>query len=379
MKVLVAPNAFKGSLSAKEAADVIEDGILEVIPEAKVIKVPFSDGGDNLVDVLRDIFDGEILEKEVCGPLFKKVKAAFCYVPNLKLAAVEMAKASGLALLKEEERNPLYTTTYGTGELISACLDLGVKKILVGIGGSATNDGGVGMAQALGVKFLDEKGEPIYPIGKELVKIKKIDISNLDPRIKDVDIEVICDVENPLIGENGAARVYGPQKGAGPEDVELLEEGLKNLAHLIERDLNKEVAYLPGAGAAGGLGAGLYAFLDAKLKPGIEVMTKLLKLDEKMEGCDWAITSEGKLDSQVFFKKGPAGVSLCAKRYGIPCIVLAGIVEDGLTNLEDLGIISAFSIVPGPVSLEEAMKNVRLYLKEATKNLFKVIKCSERK
>ncbi len=374
-KILLAPNAFKGSLSAKRAADAMEEAICELGINVEIVKVPFSDGGDNLVDVLRDIFDGELVEKEVNDPLFRKIKAVFCYVPDKELCAIEMAKASGLALLKEEERNPLYTTTYGTGELIASALDLGVKKILVGIGGSATNDGGVGMASALGVKFLDENNQPIRPIGEELVKIRKIDMSGLDPRIKDVEIEVICDVDNPLLGERGAARVYGPQKGAGPKEIELLEKGLENLAKLIKRDLGKEVVDLPGAGAAGGLGAGLFAFLNAKLRPGIEVMTEILGLDEKMRGCDLAITSEGRLDSQIFFKKGPSGVSLCAKKYKVPCIVLAGIVESSLKDedLEAIGIKAALSITPGPVTLEESIKNAYLYLKNTTKQIFKLI------
>ncbi len=374
MKILLAPNAFKGSLSANKACEAMAEGILEEFPDVEIVKLPFSDGGDNLVDVLVEILGGEYIEKEVSDPLFRKIKAVFCYVPEMELAAVEMAKASGLALLNEKERNPLYTTTYGTGELISACLDLGVKKILVGIGGSATNDGGIGMASALGVKFLNHKNEPIAPIGKELINIKKIDISSLDPRIKKVEIEVICDVDNPLLGENGASKIYGPQKGASPEDVKLLEKGLKNLAEVIGKDLNKKVADLPGAGAAGGLGAGLFAFLGAKLKPGIEIMTKLVGIEEKIKGCGLVITAEGKLDHQVFFNKGPAGVALCAKKYNIPCIALAGIIEENLdrNRLKEIGIVASTSIVPGPVPLEESMKKAYQYLKNTTKDILNI-------
>ncbi len=369
MKIIVAPNAFKGSLSAKEAARVMATAVEEVVPEAEIVEIPFSDGGDGLLEVLSDIFGGEIVEVEVRDPLWRRISSELCVVEEKRLSAIEMAKASGLALLKDSERDPTKTTTYGTGELIRYGLDRGAKKLVIGIGGSATNDGGIGMAAALGVRFLDKDGKELEPIGGNLIHIRDIDMSGLDPRIGNTEIEVVCDVDNPLLGENGAARVYGPQKGATPEQVEELERGLENYAKVIKERLGKDVSTLPGAGAAGGMGAGLYAFLGATLKKGIEVMKGLVGLEEKMKGGSLVLTGEGKLDSQLFFGKGPFGVAECAMKYRIPCVAIAGSIEEGLENLEKIGIVAAFSICPGPVSLSQAMDNSRRYLTRTTRDV----------
>ncbi len=371
MKIIVAPNAFKGSLSAREAAHVMAGAIKEILASADVEEIPFSDGGDGLLEVLSDLFGGEIVEVEVRDPLWRRISSEICVVEEMGLCAIEMAKASGLALLKDSERDPTKTTTYGTGELIRYALDRGAEKLVIGIGGSATNDGGMGMAAALGVRFLDKEGKELEPIGGNLIHIKDIDISGLDPRIERIEVEVVCDVDNPLLGENGAARVYGPQKGASEEQVEELERGLENYAKVVKEKLGKEVTSLPGAGAAGGLGAGLYVFLGATLRKGIEVMKGLVGLDEKIKGADLVLTGEGKLDSQLFFGKGPFGVAECALENNVPCIAIVGSIEEGLDELGKIGIVASFSICPGPVSLSQAMENSREYLRRATREVIR--------
>ncbi|MEA2113960.1 MAG: glycerate kinase, partial [Thermodesulfobacteriota bacterium] len=290
MKIVVAPNAFKGSLTATEAAIAMEAGISKILPAAEVIQVPVADGGDGLVDVAVEALNGEMRSLKVTGPRNSAVEANFCYVKSMNLVTVEMALASGLALLPDDLQDPTLTTTFGTGELIKAGLDLEASRINVGIGGSATNDGGIGMAQALGVRFLDKDGRELPGIGGSLASIAKIDISGLDPRIKATSIEAVCDVENPLYGPEGAACVYGPQKGATPEQVKELDNGLHNLAGLIQKDMGIDVSNMPGAGAAGGLGGGLHAFLGAKLCKGIDLIFDLVGLPEKLSGGDLALT-----------------------------------------------------------------------------------------
>lgn len=356
VKIVTAPNAFKGSLTATEAAIAMEAGIRRILPEAEVIRVPVADGGDGLVEVAVEALNGEMRSLEVTGPRTSPVEANFCYVQSMDLVTVEMALASGLALLSEDLQDPTLTSTFGTGELIKAGLDLGVRRIYVGIGGSATNDGGIGMAQALGVRFLDKFGIELPGIGASLASITKIDLSNLDPRIRETTIEAVCDVENPLYGPEGAAFVYGPQKGASPEQVKELDNGLENLAELIQKDLGMEVAAMPGAGAAGGLGAGLHAFLGAKLCKGIDLIFDLVGLPEKLSGADLALTGEGQIDFQTVFGKAPGGVGSAAKAQGIPCFAIAGSIGKELGSLHESGINAVFSLCPGPMTLEESMK-----------------------
>lgn len=291
MKVVVAPNAFKGSLTASKVAVAMAAGIRSLVPDADIELVPVADGGDGLVEIALDTLQGERRKLLVTGPRFDLVEAQFCYVPEKGFVAIETALASGLALLPEHLQDPTQTTTFGTGELIQAALDLGVVKIGVGIGGSATSDGGVGMAAALGVRFLDDTGKVVRPLGEALGDIVHIDMSGLDPRLADVTIEAVCDVDNPLVGEQGAARVYGPQKGATQEQVKQLEAGLINLAQVIKTDLGKDVGDLPGGGAAGGLGAGLYAFLGATLRPGVDVVLDMVNLEEKLKNAAPPFTS----------------------------------------------------------------------------------------
>lgn len=277
----------------------------------------------------------------------RKREAPFCYVEAERFAAVEMALASGLALVPSGQRDAMRTTTLGTGELIAAALDLGATRIGVGIGGSATTDGGIGMATALGVRFLGDNGVEVQPVGGELRRIRHIDVSKLDPRVQEARIEAVCDVDNPLCGPKGAAHVYGPQKGATPDQVKLLDDGLANLAEIIKRDLGMEVRDLPGAGAAGGLGAGLYAFLGAELKRGVDLVLDLVGLDAKLAGANLVLTGEGQIDFQTAFGKAPAGVGAAAKRQGIPCVAIAGSVGNRIDNLNDVGIIAVFSLAPG--------------------------------
>jgi len=372
MRIVLAPNAFKGSMSAMQAALAMEQGVRAAFPAAEVCKVPVADGGDGLTEVLIDALGGEAHSVTVSGPLGEPVRATLCNVPSRGLAAVEMASASGLALLAPERREPTRTSTFGTGELIRAALDLDVHHIVVGIGGSATNDGGVGMAAALGVRFLDADGATVPPIGGALTQIRRIDTTKLDPRLRGVRFEVICDVDNPLVGPRGAAAVYGPQKGASPDQVAALDSGLVNLADRIAEGLGLEVRDLPGAGAAGGLGAGLHAFLGAELRRGVDLVLDLVGLDAKLEGADLVITAEGQIDFQTAFGKAPAGVAERAKARGIPCLAIAGGIGEGIAELHPIGIDAVFSLCPGPVALEQAMTSGPALLSAATQQ---VVRC----
>lgn len=379
MKIVVAPNAFKGSMTARHAAESMAAGIRMAWPDVQIELVPVADGGDGLVAVALDALQGKRYRLLVTGPRFELVESEFCHVPELSFAAIEMALASGLALLPEDMRDPVLTTTLGTGELILAALDLGVRKIGVGIGGSATCDGGIGMATALGALFLDAAGHPVSPVGGALQDIVHIDLSGLDPRIGDTVIEAVCDVENPLLGEQGAARVYGPQKGAGREQVEQLEIGLTHLARVIQADLGLDVRNLPGAGAAGGLGAGLHAFLGAALRPGVDVVLDLVGLDEKLEGAALVLTGEGQIDFQTVFGKAPAGVAQRAKKQKIPCIVVAGSVGADLGTLHQQGVDAVFSLCPGPMSLKEAMAQAETSISRTTEQVIRCFLAGQRR
>ena len=366
MRIVVAPNAFKGSLTATEAAAAMAAGIARVVPDAEILQVPVADGGDGLVDVALEALNGERRSAMVDGPRQEPVEAAYCHVPTMGLAAIEMALASGLVLLPEERRDPMVTTTLGTGQLIAHALDLGVTRIAVGIGGSATNDGGIGMASALGVRFLDETGQPVEPVGGTLSRIRHIDLSGLDHRIRQVRVEAVCDVDNPLTGPDGAAQVYAPQKGATSQQVTELDDGLANLAKVIAADIGLQVDRLPGAGAAGGLGAGLHAFLGAELRRGVDLVLELVELDAKLSGSDLAFTGEGQIDHQTAYGKAPAGVAAAAKARGVPCIAIAGSIGSGVDSLREIGINAVFSLCPGPISLEQAVAAGGRLISDAT-------------
>jgi glycerate kinase len=366
MKVVLAPNAFKGCLTATEAARAMASGTRRAMPAADTVQVPVADGGDGLVDVSIEALSGVPCRLTVTGPRFDPVEATYCYVESQDLATIEMALASGLALLPPDRRDPMQTTTKGTGELIAAALDKGVGRIGVGIGGSATNDGGIGMAAALGIRFLDENGAAVEPVGAELNRIRRIDMSGRDPRVTRVRFEAVCDVDNLLCGPNGASQVYGPQKGATPEQVRILDEGLANLADVIQHELGADVRDLPGAGAAGGLGAGLYAFLGAELRRGVDLVLDLVGLADKLAGADLVLTGEGQIDFQTVFGKAPAGVARAARAAGVPCIAIAGSVGDDLGDLHSVGLDAVFSLTPGPLTLKQSIADAAALIEKST-------------
>ncbi len=355
VKVLVAPQGFKGSLTPLDAARAIADGIRAAWPNARVDLVPVADGGDGTVDALVLATGGRKIRAATVDPLGRPVAAEFGVLGDGQTAVVEMAQASGLARLKPEERNPLITTTYGTGLLIRAVLDAGFRRIIVGIGGSATNDGGAGMLQALGMRLLDQHGQPIPSGGQGLLALDRIDPSGLDLRLAETEIIVASDVTNPLCGPEGAAAVYGPQKGATPEMVRLLDEALAHYAEVVRRDLGRDVANVPGAGAAGGLGAGLLLLPNVRVRPGAEVVFEAVGLDDRLEDCDLAFTGEGAVDRSTAFGKTPARLAQRAGVRGRPVVLLAGRLGHGYEEVYRLGIGAVVPIVPGPLTEAEAM------------------------
>ncbi|MBO0960251.1 glycerate kinase [Neobacillus sp. MM2021_6] len=374
MKIVIAPDSFKESLSALEVADAIEKGFKRQIPDADFVRIPMADGGEGTVQALVDATGGEIIYKKVTGPLGEPVDAFFGVLGNKTTAVIEMAAASGLHLVPVEKRNPLITSTRGTGELIAAALDLGVTHIIIGIGGSATNDGGAGMAKALGVRFLDLAGHDIGEGGGSLGDVASINLANVDPRLQGIKMDVACDVDNPLTGDRGASAIFGPQKGATPEMVEQLDLNLAHFAAIIEQDLGKKINDVSGAGAAGGLGGGLLAFLPAELKRGVEIVIEATGLSHLVQDADLVITGEGKIDGQTIFGKTPIGVAKTAKRFGVPVVALAGNMADDSTVVHDYGIDAVFSIVPGVVLLEDALKNAAVYVERTAANLAAVWK-----
>lgn len=356
MRVVIAPDSFKGSLSAWEVAQAVERGVKRAVPNCETVLVPLSDGGEGLVEALVEATEGTYHELQVKGPLGEPVWAKLGVLGDGETAVIEMAQASGLTLIPEETRNPLLTTTYGTGELIRLALDLGCINLIIGLGGSATNDGGAGMAQALGVQLLDDVGEEVGLGGAELARLASIDISGLDSRISEVKIQVACDVTNPLTGPQGASAVYGPQKGATPEMVEQLDKALANYAEVIRKDLGIDVEHVPGAGAAGGLGAGLLAFLKGELVSGIELVLNTVNFRAEADTADLVFTGEGKFDAQSAYGKVPIGVARACKPMGVPVVVLAGSVALDIEAVHDEGITACFAIANGPMTLAESME-----------------------
>ncbi|MGM7723445.1 glycerate kinase [Metabacillus sp. Hm71] len=377
MKIVIAPDSFKESLSALEAANAIEKGFKTIFPNAIYYKMPMADGGEGTVQSLVDATNGKIVERIVTGPLGEPVHAFFGLMGDGKTAVIEMAAASGLHLVPLENRNPLVTSTRGTGELIAAALDLGVKHLIIGIGGSATNDGGAGMVQALGGRLLDDRGNDIGPGGGALSKIMTIDVTGLDARLKDVQIDVACDVDNPLTGSRGASAIFGPQKGATPEMIDLLDKNLSHFADVAERSIGKPFRDIEGAGAAGGLGASLLAFLHADLKRGIEIVLHAVNFDEVVKDADLVITGEGRIDGQTVYGKTPIGVAKAAKKYGVPVIGLAGSVSKDSDAVHEYGIDALFSIVPGIVSLSDAFEHAAKYMERTSRNIAAAMKISQ--
>lgn len=374
MKIVIAPDSFKESMSALEAAHAIEKGFKKVFPNAEYLKVPMADGGEGTVQSLVDATEGTIIKEVVTGPLGSPVEAFYGISGDEKTAVIEMAAASGIQLVPLDQRNPLLTTTKGTGELILAALNRGVKHIVIGIGGSATNDGGAGMAQALGANLLDRDGNEIDLGGGALRELRTIDIAHIDARLKDVFIEVACDVTNPLTGEEGASAVFGPQKGATKEMIMTLDQNLAHYASILEQRLGINVDNIPGAGAAGGLGAGLLAFLGAELKRGVDIVIDTVQLEKQMENASLVITGEGRIDVQTIYGKTPIGVAKRAKRHSIPVVGIAGSLGQDCSIVHEHGIDALFSITPGPVSLEEALLHAEIYTEQVAENIAKTIK-----
>ncbi len=356
MRIVIAPDGFKGCLPAHEVCEALEHGLRESLPDAEIIMVPIADGGDGTAAVLVKATGGRFITERVSGPLGTPAMAQFGLLGDARTAAIEMATASGLALIPLARRNPLLTSTYGTGQLIQAALDLGCREFIIGVGGSATNDAGAGLAQALGARFLDTEGREVPRAnGRSLNRIAHIDVSKLDVRLADSGFRVACDVKNPLYGPEGAACVYGPQKGATPQMVEELEVGLQHFAALIEKELGKTVADLPGAGAAGGLGAGLVAFCNATLEPGAQVILEVVGLREQAAGSDLLLTGEGRIDSQTGFGKAPYAVAQVGREIGVPVAAVAGVIDCTPEELSAWGISASWASSEGLASIEEAM------------------------
>jgi glycerate 2-kinase len=375
MKIVIAPDSFKGSLTAIEVSDALEKGVKEVFPEAKVEKIPMADGGEGTVQCLVNATRGEIYEKEVIGPLGKPVIASFGILGDQNTAVLEMASASGLPLVPPEKKNPLITTTFGTGQLIKAALDHGCRKMIIGIGGSATNDGGAGMVQALGVRLLNEAGKDIGYGGTQLSQLNRIDVSEMDRRIKKTKILVASDVQNPLCGPTGASRIYGPQKGATEEMIITLDYALSHFAQIIKQDLGKDISDIPGAGAAGGLGAGLMAFLDAELKPGIDIVINTVHLDKIIKDADLAITGEGEINGSTIYGKTPIGVAKVAKKYQIPVVSISALIDESGLVVKQHGIDYLIKPENPPMHMEYSksrkmellMKRISEFLKKYDK------------
>lgn len=373
-RIIVAPDSFKESLTAAEVASHIADGIHKVLPSAEVIQIPLADGGEGLTDALIFGTAGRFITREVTGPLGDQVTAKFGILGDNQTAVIEIAEASGLALVPRERRNPMITTTYGTGELIKAALDLGCRRMIVGIGGSATNDGGSGMAEALGVRLLDAEGRDIGRGAEGLLKLSALNMSATDPRLPQVEIMVACDVTNPLCGPTGASYVYGKQKGAGTEMLPVMDQALFNLAQVIKRDLGIEVQELSGAGAAGGLGAGLVAFAGGKLRSGLGLVLEMLDFEAKLAaGVDLVITGEGQINAQSLFGKVPVGVARMAKKYHLPVLAVVGSIGPGAEKTYEAGIDAIMSIVPAPLSLDEAMARAGELVSDAVSRAMRLI------
>ncbi len=381
MKVVVAIDSFKGSLSSYELGETIERGIKKVYGDAEVTKVPIADGGEGTVEALVEGTGGEFIDIEVMGPLMRPVTARYGIMGNGKTAVMEMAAASGLPLVAPEERDPSKTTTYGTGEIIRDAVARGCREFLVGIGGSATNDAGLGMMQALGYKFFDRDGNELGYGGEIMERVAHIDSSKALPELAECEFLIACDVDNPFHGSRGAAHVYGRQKGADDAMVETLDRGLVVLAETLKRELKKDVAELPGAGAAGGLGGGFVAFLDGRLEPGIDIVLKEVDMAREIDGADFVITGEGRIDFQSVMGKAPTGVSKLCKEHGIPVIAIAGCVADDADATHDYGIEALFSTINYPVSLEDAMEHdrARLFVEKNVEEIFRLIRVCERK
>ncbi|MBU8877598.1 glycerate kinase [Bacillus sp. FJAT-29790] len=375
MKVLIAIDSFKGSVSSIDGSKAISLGIKDVYPEAEILTLPLADGGEGTVETLVQATDGQLIEKEVTGPLNEKLKAVYGILGDGKTAIIEVAAACGLPLVHPDKRNPTVTTTYGVGELICDAIAKGCREFVIGLGGSATNDAGVGMLQALGYSFLDQHNEEVGFGGGNLQNIHRIVAADVLPELQDCTFKVACDVNNPLYGPTGAAYVFGPQKGATAEMIKELDKGLENFARIVLHELCIDIHNIVGAGAAGGLGAAFAGFLQGHLQSGIQLVLDLIGMEEKIKDADFVITGEGKLDGQTSMGKAPLGVAQLAQKYQVPVIALAGGITKEAAILNQLGITSYFSIVNAPMTLEEALEPrvTCNHLRSTTNQIFRLI------
>ncbi len=375
MKIVIAPDSFKENLTSMQVASCIEKGIRKVVPKARCFKVPMADGGEGTVQSLVDATGGKIVRKKVSGPLGEKVSARYGLLGDGKTAVIEMAEASGLPLVDRDKRDPMNSSTYGTGELIADAMRRGITSIIIGLGGSATNDGGAGMAQALGVRFQNKSGKLIeaHLGGGMLNNIASIDVSGVNPLIKKTVITIASDVDNPLFGRRGASHVFGPQKGATPAQVKILDANLKHFGQLIKKQLKKDIANTPGAGAAGGLGAALMAFTRAKMKRGVDLVVKATELDKYLKGADLVITGEGRVDFQTAFGKTPSGVAKAAKRHKVPVVAIGGCLADDANGVFEHGIHGLESGAAKDMTLEVALRDSRKHMELAAERVMRML------
>ena len=374
MKIVIAPDSYKGSIYAPEVARAMREGVLRVVPDAETVLVPVADGGDGTLETLVETSGGTTHTATVTGPLGESTEAQWGAMGDGKTAVIEMARTSGLALIPTDRRDPLTATTAGLGEVIREALDKGFRRFILGIGGSATNDAGAGMAQALGVRLLDATGDDLAVGGAALAGLQQIDMKGLDPRAASADFMVACDVSNPLTGPEGASAVYGPQKGATPAQVAQLDAALGNFADVVSRDLNADVRDVPGSGAAGGLGGGIMAFLDGQLRPGVDIVLDTLQFDLKLEGTDLVITGEGGMDFQTVYNKAPIGVARLAKARGIAVIGVSGSLGKGYTDVHDHGIDAVSAITSAPMDLDEATARCFELVANATEQALRMMR-----
>ena len=376
MKVTVAIDSFKGSLSTFEAGSAAKEGIKKVFPEAEVVISPLADGGEGTVEAVVSANNGEYITAKVTGPLGEKVDAKYGIIPERKLAVMEMSAAAGITLVPEDKRNPLDTTTYGVGEMIKDALDRGMRNFLIGIGGSATNDGGLGMLSALGFEFTTENGEKVSPFGRGLSEIYDVSKEKADLRLSECNFQIACDVKNPLCGDMGCSRIYGPQKGATEEIINDMDKWLYSFSDLTKKINPEADKNYPGAGAAGGLGFAFMSFLGGELKSGIELVMKETSLEEKIKDSDFVITGEGRLDGQSYMGKAPIGVAKLSKKYGKVVLAFSGAVTDDAVLCNANGIDAFFPIVKAPCSLTDAMNKENAYnnLKATAIQVFNLVK-----
>ena len=371
MKIVIAPDSFKGSLTAAEAAEAIETGFRAVYPDAEYVKVPMADGGEGTVQSLVDATSGTIITQLVSGPMGDMVAGFFGILGDRQTAVIEMAAASGIHWVRPKERDVDLASSFGTGQLINAALDRGCDKLIVGLGGSATNDGGIGMMKALGAQFFDQDGVQLAADVRALLQLASIDLQYLDPRLDKTEIVVACDVDNPLCGENGAARVFGPQKGATEEDIAVLDQALTRYGDILSANAGRDIASEPGAGAAGGMGAAFIGLIDAVLKPGVDIVIEIVDLANSLVDANLVITGEGRVDNQTIHGKTPTGVAKVAKSCNLPVICITGSVEDGADFTHQLGIDEIYSVTEGDYDLTEVLIEAEHKLTQAAQKIAK--------